>query len=291
MENFTVSAFADEIAPDLPTQIRALKANGISHLELRAIDHTSVSDFTLEAAKAYQAQLAANGLQVSSIGSPIGKIRIDEPFAPHLARFEHTLQIARIFKSPYVRMFSFYLPEAGGDWAQYRDEVIARWRQFLQKAKAYPEITLLHEDEKEIFGDTPERCLDLVTTLNDPQLQLAFDPANFVQCNVQVFPHALALLKQHVVYMHIKDAVYADGHVTPAGQGEGRVQDVLTALVAEDFHGFASIEPHLTMFDGSAELENSAVSFQRARGDGEVLFDVAAEALRKLFATMGQRWQ
>lgn len=291
MKNFVISAFADEIAPDLPTQIRALKANGISHLELRAIDHTSVSDFTVEAARTYQAQLEANGLQVSSIGSPIGKIRIDEPFAPHLARFEHTLQIARIFKSPYVRMFSFYLPEAGGDWAQYRDEVIARWRQFLIKAKAYPEITLLHENEKEIFGDTPERCLDLVTTLADSQLKLAFDPANFVQCDVQVFPHALDLLKQYVVYMHIKDAVYADDHVTPVGQGDGHVQEVLEALVTQGFHGFASIEPHLTMFDGAAELENSAVSFQRARGDGEVLFDIAAEALRKMLASMGQGWQ
>ncbi|WP_461224675.1 sugar phosphate isomerase/epimerase family protein [Lacticaseibacillus suihuaensis] len=329
MTTMTLSAFADEISPDLATQIRVLQANNIHHMELRGIGGQSVSDFTLAQAADYARQLAATGIAVSSIGSPIGKIGIADPFAPHLAKLDHTLTLARIFKAPYLRCFSFYVPAGAAE--DYRPQVLQRMQAMLEVAKAYPEVTLLHENEKGIYGDSPERCLDLVTTLANPQLRLAFDPANFVQCGASVYPEAFDLLAPHIAYVHIKDALTASGTVTPAGQGDGHVAAVLAALQKRGYAGFLSIEPHLSVFPGFRELEarstvrhpapaglaavgaapvvstETATATQAAteaqatssqpageattrRGDGEVLFNIAAAALRDLLCKLDQRW-
>lgn len=291
MNNFTITGFADEISPKLDDQIRVLKNNKITHLEMRGVNGKSVSDFTLDEARSYHQKLAEAGLAVSSIGSPIGKINIHDEFAPHLEKFKHTLEIARNFQAPYIRMFSFFIsPDENPD--DFKDEVIARWKQFLAVAKDYPEITLLHENEKEIYGDTPERCLTLVEELNSSQLKVAFDPANFVQCDVKVFPHAFNLLKDHIAYMHIKDAKYSDHKVTPAGLGDGNVQAVLEALVAQNFNGFASLEPHLSIFDGFAKLEPGSEVTEKADSHGDLLFTVASDALKTILVDkMGQEWK
>lgn len=291
MKNFTITGFADEIGPNLDEQIRVLKSNGISYMELRGINGKNVGDFTLSEATQYKKQLDEYGIQVSSIGSPIGKIGIHDDFEAHLIKFEHVLKVAEIFDSPYIRMFSFFIAD-DENADDFLEEVVDRWQQFLAMAHDYPQITLLHENEKEIFGDTPERCLTLVERLDNPQMKLAFDPANFVQCGVEVYPHAFEMLKNHIAYMHIKDARYSDDRVTPAGYGDGHVQDVLEALVARDFYGFASLEPHLTLFDGFAALEKEDVSIEPGQSDGATSFTVASNALKDILVDkMKQQWQ
>lgn len=291
MKNFIISGFADEISSDLATQIRVLKENKIKYLELRSIDGKNVSEFTFEEAKKYKNQLDKNDIRVSSIGSPIGKISIKDPFSPHLDLFKHVLEIARIFNAPYIRLFSFFIPK-GENPDEYTDQVIERMHQFLILVRDYPEITLLHENEKDIYGDIPQRCAILFERLNNPQFQAAFDPANFVQCNVEVYPQAFDLLKDKITYLHIKDARYSDHKVTPAAMGDGQVANILKALVEKGFIGFASIEPHLSFFDGFLDLEKAETSIENYEGNGEKLFSVASEALKKILVEeMNQEWK
>lgn len=281
--NFLITAFADEIDNDLNKQIKTLKECDINYLELRSIGGKNVSEFTLEEAEKFKKVLDQNHIQVSSIGSPIGKINITDPFEPHMKLFKHVLKIARIFKSPYVRMFSFYInPQKNPE--DFAEEVFKRWKVFMKIAADFPEITLLHENEKEIYGDTPERCLRLIEKIDSPQFKVAFDPANFVQCGVKVFPEAYELLKEYIVYMHIKDARYSDGVVTPVGYGDGKVLEVMKSLRANNFCGFVSIEPHLTEFDGfeKLELHGSSLHKKAYEEDGIIQFKVANKALREL---------
>ena len=72
-----ICAFADEAGSDLKKQIAALKRNEINLLELRGIDGVNVSEFTTEKAKEYNKTLKAEGIEVWSIGSPLGKVDID----------------------------------------------------------------------------------------------------------------------------------------------------------------------------------------------------------------------
>ena len=125
-------------------------------------------------------------------------------------------------------------------------------------------------------------------TIDSPILKVTFDPANFVQCDEKVYPHAYESLAPYFTYMHVKDAVYSDHHVVPAGEGDGKVLDVLKALAERDYTGFLSLEPHLCHFVGFTALESEPDVLQKAaESEGARLFEVAANALRGLMAQAG----
>lgn len=281
MSKFILSAFADEIDPMLTTQMDVLDQHGIKFIEMRGVNGKSLVQHTLDEVKEIKNQLDVRGFKISAIGSPIGKISITEDFGSHLELFKHTIEIAAILETQYIRMFSFFIPE-GEKPEAYRDEVMNRWRLFIEAARGTG-LILLHENEKGIYGDTAERCLDLLETLNCSYMKAIFDPANFVQCNVKNYPEAFNLLKKHIVYLHIKDARYKDHSVVPAGHGDGKVKEILKDLENSGFEGFLSLEPHLADFTGFAALEPNSPANKLPEG-GPKQFAIAVEALKKIIA-------
>jgi sugar phosphate isomerase/epimerase len=279
MSKFILSAFADEIHDELKTQMDVLEQHQIKFIEMRGVNGKPIVSYSLEEAKGIKQQLDARGFKLSSVGSPIGKIKITDDFQPHLELFKHTLEIAKIMECKYIRMFSFFMPE-GEDPGKYREEVIYRWQQFVSLTEGTG-IVLLHENEKGIYGDTPERCLDLIKTLNCNYVKAIFDFANFVQCDVKNYPHGYELLKDYIVYIHVKDALYSDHSVVPAGEGDGNVREILKDLKDRGFTGFLSLEPHLGHFTGFNALEPSSPGFDLPEG-GPRTFAVAVQALRKI---------
>lgn len=286
MDKFIISVFADEIHEELEKQMNSLEQYGIKHIEIRGVNGKCIVDYSLEEVREIKRRLDLRGLKVSAIGSPIGKIYIAEDFKPHLELFKHTLEIAKIMEVNLIRMFSFFIPQ-GEEPKKYREEVINRWRQFIEAAKGH-DVILLHENEKDIYGDTAERCLDLLESLNCDFVKAAFDPANFVQCNVETYPHAYELLKDYIIHMHIKDALYSDGSVVPSGQGDGQVTAILRRLKEAEYRGFLTIEPHLTWFKGFDELEGHSHSLNTA-ASGEKEFSVAIKALDNILKDLGGR--
>lgn len=286
MSRFIISAFADEISQDLKTQMDVLQEHDISYIEMRGVNGKTITEYSLQEAREIKKQLDDRGFKLSAVGSPIGKIGITEDFLPHKDYFKHTLELASLLESKYIRMFSFYIPR-GEAPDKYRDEVMERWFAFAELAKGSG-ITLLHENEKGIYGEDAEHCLDLMKTLNCDYVKAIFDPANFVQSNVETFPHAYELLKDYIAYMHIKDAVYSDHHVEPAGYGDGRLKDILSALYDRGFDGYLSLEPHLWNFAGFEKLELEP-TWNKYEGNGPKLFSVAAGALKKLVDEITQK--
>jgi sugar phosphate isomerase/epimerase len=249
---WTLSGFADEISDDLTEQCTVLRGLGLKFLEFRSAWGVNVLDLDDAQLRRAQLTLAEHELAVSSIGSPIGKIFIDEDFEPHLERMRHAADVARFFGAPYIRIFSFFLrPDA--DPAEHRDEVLRRMRALADVAEEAG-VILLHENEKEIYGDVPDRCLDLVTSVASAHLKLAWDPANFVQVGVRPFTEGFAELRPHLEYVQIKDALLADGSVVVAGAGDGEVVETVRALRQDGFDGFFSLEPHLGSFTAFGAL-------------------------------------
>ncbi|MEU4235983.1 sugar phosphate isomerase/epimerase family protein [Actinoplanes sp. NPDC026619] len=240
---WTLSGFSDEISPDFTEQCEAVTALGLKYVEVRSAWDVNILDLTSDQLTRIKDTLAVYGLKVSSIGSPIGKIGIGDPFPPHLERMRHAAEVAHLLDAPYIRIFSFFLP-GGDDPAVHRAEVIDRMRALVRVAEE-ADLILLHENEKEIYGDVPARCLDLVRSVGSPYLRLAWDPANFVQVGVRPFTDGYASLRPHVEYVQIKDARLADGTVVPAGQGDGELAETIRALRHDGFDGFFSLEPHL----------------------------------------------
>ena len=240
---WTLSGFADEISPDFTEQCTVASGLGLKYIEVRSAWNVNILDLKAEQLARMTETLAAYGLRVSSIGSPIGKIFIDEEFPPHLERMRHAAEVAHHFGAPYIRIFSFFL-RPGADPAEHRDVVIDRMRALTRVAEA-ADLILLHENEKDIYGDVPARCLDIVRSVGSPHLRLAWDPANFVQVGVRPYAEGYASLRPHLEYVQIKDALAADGTVVPAGAGDGEVAQTIRALRHDDFDGFFSLEPHL----------------------------------------------
>jgi sugar phosphate isomerase/epimerase len=273
---WTLTGFADEISPELEEQLETLGEESIGYMELRSVSNTNVLDLTDDELDRVKSAVAQRGIGISSIGSPIGKAPVTEPFGPHLKSFRRALHVAEVMETPYIRVFSFFIPE-GHEPGNYREEVIDRMGIMAGEAEDSG-ITLLHENEKEIYGDVPSRCLDILAGVESPALRAAWDAANFVQCGVRPYKEGYASLRPYVEYVHVKDAISGPGRVVPAGEGDGQLPETLSALRASGFDGFFSLEPHLA----------SAGTYSGF--SGPALFRKAAGAFKGLLRRHGIEW-
>lgn len=251
MYKFVLSGFADEISPDFDIQLDSLNKLDIKYIELRGVDGTNIADISDEKLYEIKEKLEKHDIKVSAIGSPIGKIGILDDFTPQLEKFKRVLEIAKELDCPYIRMFSFFIPDEMNPDIYYH-EVIVRWKMYVRAARRY-NVTLLHENEKGIYGDTAKRCLKLVKTLDTSKVGITFDSANFVQCGQDTL-EAYTMLKPYIKYIHIKDAK-KDGTVVPCGHGDGNMDSLIELLKNDQYYGFTSLEPHLADFKGFSELE------------------------------------
>lgn len=241
---FVVSGFGDEIAAELPTQLEVLEELGLSHIDLRGIGETHIIDLDDQDLHKTKDELDARGFEVTSIGSPIGKIMITEPFQPHLSRFADALRTADRMEADCLRVFSYYLP-SGSDPTEWRDEVHRRLDRMTTMAEDMG-VQLVLENERALYGATPDRARHLLTSIDSPALQAVFDPANFLAVGVDPYSEALVELIEFVEQVHVKDMRVGDEEVmVVAGEGDCAFEEIFRALVDHGFEGVVSLEPHL----------------------------------------------
>lgn len=268
-----LSAFADEVTEDFRSQVEFLAKEKVGYIEPRFVNRKNIMDLNPSELKEARKMIRDHGLKVSAIGSPIGKVRLDEPFEPHLDKFKHAVDLAQFFETPFIRMFSYYAPQ-GRDIDDYRDQVIERMAAKVQVVKG-TDVTMVHENEAHIYGHTAENCADLVETIGSDRLRLAYDPANFVWSekitnNVEV---CWPVMKPYVVHIHIKDWKLGAKDVgSLPGQGDGQIKELLAALAAVNYDGCMTMEPHLKtggQFGGSTgpELFSKAIAAVRELAD------------------------
>lgn len=277
MNRFTISGFSDEINKNINIQFETIKRLGIDYFEVRGVNGKNIAKLNEEELTDLKNEMKAFGVKASCIGSPIGKVLITEDFETHFDKFKWVVHIAKTLETKYIRIFSFFLPE-GDVWSKHRDEVIRRLSQMVAYAKEQ-DVILLHENEKDIFGETADRCLELFAEINSPNFKAIFDPANFVQCGENL-KEAFAKLRPYIEYMHIKDAI-EDGTVVPAGCGIGEVEFIIKELKASGYQGFLSLEPHLGAFEGLQELELDD-KMMKLKQSSKESFVIAYDALKEI---------
>jgi sugar phosphate isomerase/epimerase len=270
-----LSAFADEISQDPVEQVDVLTAHGIRHIEFRAIHGTNVLDLSDDQHAEFRDLLGSRGFGLSAIGSPIGKIRINEPFDEHLLRFDRALDLAELYQAPRIRVFSFYMPP-GDDPSIHRAEVMSRMAELAQRA-ASRKISLFLENEKGIFGDTAQRVADILETVGSPFLSHAFDPANYVEVE-QPIEEAWSRLRTHVQHFHVKDFDPKTHRNVPAGAGDGQIPRLIGEAVASGYDGFCVLEPHLVVaeqsfgFTGPERFADAANALKRILSERAIAF-------------------
>jgi len=271
-----LSAFADEVTDDFLGQVKFLVKEKVGYIEPRFIDKKNIMDLTKDELGVARKMIKDNGLKVSAIGSPIGKVRLDEPFGPHLDKFKRAVDIALLFESPFIRMFSYYAPQ-GKNINDYRDQVIDRMSAKVEILKDV-DVTMVHENEANIYGHSAENCVDLVKTIDSPKFRLAYDPANFVWAEsiLDNVKSCWPLMKPYVVHVHIKDWKLGAKDVgSIPGEGDGQIKELLAELAAIEYDGCLTMEPHLQaggQFGGST---------------GPKLFSKAIAAVKKLADEVG----
>ena len=271
-----LSAFADEVTDNFLEQVKYLAGESVGYIEPRFIDKKNIMDLTKDELNEAKKMIQDHGLKVSAIGSPIGKVKLDEPFEPHLDKFKHAVDLALFFETPFIRMFSYYAPE-GQNIDDYRDQVMERMAAKVEVVSDV-NVTMVHENEANIYGHTAEQCVEIVKTIDSPKLRLVYDPANFVwgekiTDNVE---SCWPIMKPYIVHIHIKDWKLGAKDVgSIPGEGDGQIKELLAELAALNYDGCLTMEPHLQtggQFGGST---------------GPELFSRAIAAVREMAAEAG----
>ena len=273
MMRYKFCAFADEADKSIDGQIEAMLANGIGYLEIRGVDGENISKITAEKAKEVREKLDANGIAVWSVGSPYGKMKITDDFSVHLDKFRHGLELAHILGAEHMRIFSFRVP---AEEAEHYADTVMEWLDDFRSAAKGSGITLCHENEKGIYGDTADRCVKIHKAF--PDIKAVFDPANFIQCGVDT-KEAWEKLSTYVEYMHIKDAM-PEGKVVPAGKGIGNLPWLLERYKGE----VLTLEPHLSVFKGleALEADEKTIIDEFKYPSARAAFDAAVIALKEI---------
>ena len=271
MWNINISGFADEISANIDEQFEGLKSIGLKFFEPRNISGTSIGAINKEQAKELKMKMDANGIKASSIGSPIGKIDISDA-DKHVELLKSVVETAKILECDKIRCFSFF------NAYNERNAVMENLHKMAEYAEKN-DILLLHENEKEIYGDTIERVEDIFATIKSDNFKAVFDAANFIQCGENPNDAFLRVF-DNIRYMHIKDAK-KDGTVVPAGSGEADYKMILKKLYDTNYNGFLSLEPHLGSFEGLAALELDDKMLHLEKSD-KGKFQIAYLALKNI---------
>lgn len=268
-------AFSDEAADSLDGQIAALKRNGIALTELRSVDGVNVSALSVARAKEIARALNADGISVWSVGSPLGKRDLPLPacLGEWADEVKRICEIAVALGTDKIRAFSFF------NAYTERERVLDRLNDAARIACKFS-VTLYHENEKEIFGDTPSRVLDLMNNLVG--WKFIYDPANFVQCGAM--PNETLSLAARCEYFHIKDVVAQSGELVPAGDGDC---DIAALLAALDGDRVLTVEPHLAIFPSYKQIDGSEMKLRYHFSDKASAFDAAVSALKNLLRKCG----
>ena len=277
MGRVILSAFADEFSSDIDTQIKMLSENGIGYIEPRFIGEKNISELSENEAKELKSKLNFANIGVYSLGSPLGKIKLSDDFDAHLELSKRIFENAAILGAQRVRMFSFYM-RSGQTRAEARGEVIEKLGKMIELADSYG-ITLCHENEGSIYGESPEACCDILSAFGG-KLKAVFDMGNFVLGGYKPYPDAYKLLSPYVDYFHIKDALYA-GAIVPPGVGEASIKEILSEAV-KGGDAVATLEPHLETFSGLGRLTGRTFNNPYKFESKEAAFLVAIEKIKKI---------
>lgn len=255
-----ISAFADEAANQKTAvqQFSALAALGLQYYSLRFIDVgngiKNVMQLTMTEVSDIRHLQDEYGLNVASIGSPLGKVKLADiddgsknefvPFKKYLEKdVKRACELAHAFETKLIRGFSFY-PPRNADPREYLSQAVDQIGQITETCHR-SDLTFGLEIEANLVGCTGELMAEIHRQVNHPALLLIFDAANIVVQGVsgdEVLQQFRAM-KPGLGWMHIKDykhpsaaapTRYVDEealkHFVPAGTGDGAHELVLREL-------------------------------------------------------------
>ncbi len=283
-----LSGFADEAANQKTAvqQFAAFAAIGLQYYSLRFIDVGGGIKNAMNLTKSEIGKVRhlqdEYGLNVSSIGSPIGKVKLRDiddgtrnayvPFKQYLNRdVKKACELAHAFEAKLIRGFSFYHPR-GSEPREHLPQVVDQLGRIAEMCHR-SDLTFGLEVEANLVGSNGHILAEIHRNVNHPAMVLIFDAANIIvqgYSPAELFEQYQAM-RPGIGWMHVKDyckpeTVAKDGHVdeealwnfAPADQGDSAHEAILRdfsrmlpslerKLRRRGIPGmFLDLEPHLT---------------------------------------------
>jgi len=239
------TGIADEAGDDIDTQITAHRELGWKHIEVRNVSGVNLTDLCDRSFDEVVEKLSEAGLGISCFASQLCNWSRPISKHPDIDRHELARAIPRMQRvgCAYIRTMSY--PNAGWPEQEWKEEVIARLKVLARMAEDGG-VVLVHENCDGWGGLGPAQTLELLERVDSEALKLVWDTGNPVAHGQDAWEYYNAV-KDHVVYVHIKDGIGKDGSMTYTypGEGEGHVREVLKDLSDRGYTGGLSIEPHL----------------------------------------------
>lgn len=280
-----LSAFTDEAGDSCEAQIKAAQENGLPRLDLRAMDGFNCTVMPIEHAKSVAEKLKTANLEVGMFGSPLGKIDISDSMKIDLEKLEHLAELSPILNCRDVRIFSYYNKE-NRPHEFWQMESLSRLSLLQKRAKELG-LVLYHENERHIYGDLCADVQEIAKLRDGKSFKLIFDFDNYNQSGEDVWQN-WQQLSEVTDAIHLKDSTATHEHV-PAGQGNGRIREILSDALAKGWSGPVIVEPHLShsgavAATGPSGVANQAFSAMAPHESFKVALDAAHALLKDIGA-------
>ncbi len=289
------TGFADEAGALLSVQIAATKALGWHHIEMRnvkvegalgasgadfaegalsAVAGGNIHDIPDDAFERLVTVLEEADVQINCFGSALanGSKSIEAPFEAEWQEAKRAAQRMERLNTKLIRVMSYRALPGENQMAA------ERFRRLREMGKLFADIgaQMVHENCTGYGGNSAQNTLEMLDAV--PGLKLVFDMGNPTrEADMSKPPDEAgerprqsawefySQVKPHIAYIHIKDGIYDEAtrkhQWVMAGEGQGDVKRILADLLANDYDGGLSIEPHLPT-ERLPALEPSEARFQ-----------------------------
>lgn len=261
------AVITDEISQNLNHALTVMAEENVPNAELRNVYGTYIVDADAELLSRVESDLKRHAAKVVCVDTPFYKCDLDTPkgttgpthganertFADQQTLLLHSIDLAKRFETPFLRIFSFW--KRGGltpDVEERIADALVRPCELAERAG----ITLLLENEHACYLGTAAETVRVIERVGSPVLKLVYDPGNSFFAGEQPFPAGYEAARAFTAHVHIKDAkVNADGMPVFCAVGTGEIDytGLFAAMRSDGYDGYVALETHYKGANGDAE--------------------------------------
>ncbi|HHW11215.1 MAG TPA: sugar phosphate isomerase/epimerase [Firmicutes bacterium] len=252
-----LSFFTDEAHDNFAEALKLAEKWGLKWAEIRTIDGVNVMDLPDEPILRAKKLLDDHGISVSAVATPFLKCRLpgtspassgpmhgarELSYEDHLKMIPRGVELAQIFGTNRIRLFSFWRVEHPDFW-KYMNEAVAA---ALEAAEGTGVVPCLENEGACCIGTSAELA-EAAGRLTDPRLKLIWDPGNSTGHGMVPRDEDWPAISARLGLVHVKDSRYnaalGKREPTPPGEGETNYRKEL-ARIASAYDGPITLEPH-----------------------------------------------
>jgi len=257
---FKIGVVTDEISDDLVEAINVAKSWGLRHIELHKVWGKNICDVDEATLSKIISIVKKSGMTVTNIDSLTLRCSLssDEEYSQHIKHLLKSIEIAPLFNTNIVRLFSFW-KEQNPDW----DRIFEKMELPIKIAEREGIILGFENVSSGNIGKSDD-LVRLFNHFDSPNLKLIWDPGNaYADGEKTPYPDGYEKIKDKIVHVHVKDSVINDEGKNiwkPIGQGNVDYKGQLKALLRDNYQGVIALETHCVAENGS-KIDGTKQSF------------------------------